>query len=78
MTVNIGDFIFNIIKYLIALPQKLYEVINYPVSIEWVSKVLKFFGSDIQLPNTITLITVLGGLSAVTLVILIIYNIFKL
>ena len=48
MTVNIGDFIFNIIKYLIALPQKLYEVINYPVSIEWVSKVLKFFGSDIR------------------------------
>lgn len=78
MSVNIGSFMFTILKYLVELPKKLYEVINYQVNIGWVSNVLNFFGADLQLPSSISLITILGSLGAVTLVILIIYNIFKL
>lgn len=78
MSFNVGELMFNIIKILKDLTQKLYEVVNYQVDITFVTKVMDFFGASLQLPNTISLISLIGGVSAVTLVIIIIYNIFKL
>ena len=74
---NIGDFLLKILRLLVELPTKLYEMLNYEVSIKWLSKIFEFFGTDIGLPENISLIGVLGTVSAVTLVIMIIYNIFK-
>lgn len=75
---NIGDFLLKILRLLVELPTKLYEALNYEVSINWLSKLLKFFGADVGLPEYVSLIGILGTISAVTLVIVIIYNIFKL
>lgn len=78
MTFNIGEFIFNIIKILKDLASKLYDVVNYQVNIEFINKIMSFFGSDLDIPNSISLLSIIGSLGAVTLVVLIIYNIFKL
>lgn len=74
---NIGDFLFKILRLLVELPNKLYQMLNYEVSIKWLSKIFNFFGAEIGIPDYISLIGVLGTVSAVTLVIMIIYNIFK-
>lgn len=75
---NVGQFIFTISKALMDLGTKLYEVFTYPVNISFVSKILAFFGSDLGLPESISLSYILGGIGAVALLVLIIYNVFKL
>ena len=74
---NIGDFLLKILRLLVELPTKLYQVLNYEVSIKWLSRIFNFFGADIGLPDYVSLLGILGTVSAVTLVIIIIYNIFK-
>ena len=74
---NIGDFLLKILRLLVELPTKLYQVLNYGVSIKWLSRIFNFFGADIGLPDYVSLLGILGTVSAVTLVIIIIYNIFK-
>ena len=75
---NVGSFMFSIIEMLVKLPSKLYEALNYQVSINWLSKILNFFGADLNLPSNISLLAILGTIGGGTLVIIIIYNIFKL
>lgn len=78
MSFNVGNLIFEIMQNLIGFTSKLYDVVNYQVNIEWISKILSFFGANIDLPNSISLIGIIGSVSAVALVVIIIYNIFKL
>lgn len=75
---NVGYFMFNIIKSIMDLGQKLYDIFTYEVDISFVTKTLRFFGSELDIPNTISLSYILGGASAVVLLVLIIYSVFKL
>ena len=78
MDINIGHFIYTIIRAVMNLGQKLYDMFTYQVDITFVSKLLGFFKADIALPETISLSYILGGMSAVVLLGLIVYNVFKL
>lgn len=78
MQFNIGELMFSIIKILKDLATKLYDVINYQVDISFVNKTVEFFGGSSNLPNTISLLSIVGGVGVATLVGIIIYNIFKL
>lgn len=78
MDINIGSFIYSIIRSVMNLGQKLYEMFTYQVDITFVSKLLGFFKADIAIPESISLSYILGGMSAVVLLGLIIYNVFKL
>ena len=75
---NVGNFIFNIARNLMDLGSKLYDMFTYEVSISWVSKIMSFFGSSTALPETVSLSFLIGGASAVVLLGIIIYNVFKL
>ena len=77
MNFNVGDFMFDIIKTLTKFTQKLYEIVNYKFSLKWLSISLKIFNNNIELPESITLLGILGILSVGTLAILIVYNIFR-
>lgn len=77
MTFNIGDFMFDIIKTLTKFTQKLYDLVNYKFSLKWLANALKIFNSNIELPESITLLGILGILSVGTLAVLIIYNMFR-
>lgn len=74
---NIGQFMFDIAKALMNLGSKLYELFTTSISIKWVQDILKFFGASLQLPNTISLYWILTSASAATILIIIIYRIFK-
>ena len=75
---NIGQFMFTIARALMNLGQKLYDMFTREIDISFVSKLLKFFGADLDLPETISFSYILGGMSAVVLLAIIIYNVFKL
>lgn len=75
---NVGTFMYNVIRLLVALPSKLYEALTYQVSINWLNKILSFFNVELNLPSDISLWAILGTVGGGTLVIIIIYNIFKL
>lgn len=75
---NIGSFIYSIINTLLDLGRKLYQLFTMQVSITWVRDILSFFGANIDgLPNEISLYWVLTSASALTILVLIIYRIFK-
>lgn len=78
MEMNIGHFIYTIIRAVMNLGEKLYEMFTLQVDISFVSKLLGFFKADLALPETISLSYILGGMSAVVLLGMIIYNVFKL
>ena len=75
---NIGYFIFSISKSLMELGNKLYQLFTYEIDISFVSKIMSFFGSNIDIPDTLSLSYLLGGASVVLLITLIAYNVFKL
>ena len=75
---NVGSLMYTILRLLVDLPSKLYTMLTYEVDISWLSKILGFFNAKVNMPNTISLLAVLGSISAVVLVGIIIYNIFKL
>lgn len=77
MTFNVGDFMWSIITILINLTQKLYDAINYEVSIKWLKNALKLIGVSLDIGDTISLIGIIATLGAGALIIIIIYNIFK-
>ena len=76
--INIGDFLLTIIRLLVELPKKLYQMLMYEVSLDWLSKFLSFFDISLNLPQSISLISILGTVGGATLIIIILYNIFKL
>lgn len=75
---NIGLFMVDILKILVSLPSKLYSVLTYKVNIKWLADLLDFFKVKLDLPSSISLLAIIGSLGAVTLVAIIVYNIFKL
>lgn len=75
---NIGHFMFDIARKLMELGGKLYDMFTYQIDISFVSKMLSFFNASIEIPKTISLSYIIGGMSGVILIGLIIYNIFKL
>ena len=75
---NVGYFMYSIMKTIMDLGNKLYDVFTHEVDISFVNKMMSFFGSELEIPNTISLSYIIGGASAIVLVILIIYSIFKL
>lgn len=77
MTFNVGDFMWKIISILINLTQKLYDTINYEVSIKWLKNALKLIGVSLDIGDTISLIGIIATLGSGALIIIIIYNIFK-
>ena len=78
MSFNVGNLIFEIMQNFVGFTSKLYDVVNYQVDITWISKILSFFGANVDLPTNISLLGIIGSISAVALVVIIIYNIFKL
>ena len=77
MTFNVGDFMFTIIKTLVQFTQKLYDLVNYKFELKWLRNLLNLIGLKADIPDTISLLGILGILSVGTLIIIIIYNIFK-
>lgn len=75
---NVGHFIFTIARSLMDLGSKLYDMFTTQVDISFINKILSFFGSNIDIPNTISLSYLLGGASVTLLLGLLIYNVFKL
>lgn len=78
MNFNVGNLLFTISKGLVDITQKLYDALTYNISIDWLNKILKFFGANINLPASINLLWIFTGASAIIIVTIIIYNIFKL
>jgi len=74
---NIGSLLYDISTYLLNLGSKLYEVFTTEVSIKWVKDLLNFFGTSVDIPNNISLYYILSGGSAIFLLAIIIYRIFK-
>ena len=74
---NVGQFLFITSKALMDLGQKLYDLFTMDVSITWVKDILKFFGSSVELPETISLSYILFSASAALILVLIVYRMFK-
>ena len=74
---NIMTFVMSIGKGLMDLGSKLYEAFYKEVNISWISKLLKTFGVSADLPEAISLSAIILSFGAATLIILILYNIFK-
>lgn len=75
---NVGYFMYSIMRMLMDLGSKLYEAFTHEVDISFINKIMNFFGSNLEIPDTISLSYIIGGASAVVLVVLIIYSVFKL
>lgn len=77
--VNVGTFMFNVMQSLMKFATTLYEVFTTEVDLTWLGKILGFFGvNSLNIPNSISLMWILGSASAIVLLGFIIYNIFKL
>ena len=72
---NIGLFLFNIANSIMNLGSKLYDVLTQSVNISFISKILEFFGADLELPSEISLMWILTGGSVAVLLILIILKV---
>lgn len=77
MSFNIGDFIYNLIRVFMNLTQTLYDTLNYEISLSWLNKLLSIIGVDAEIPANLTLLGLIGILGAGTLIVLMIYNLFK-
>lgn len=74
---NMGEFFFDITQYIIKLTSKIYNILNIQINISFVNRVLSFFGTNADIPNTISLLSIISTLGATGLLAIIIYNIFK-
>ena len=72
-----GSFIFEVINYVIELSKKIYEMLNIQINISFISKFIDFFGGEISIPQTISLISIISTLGVTALLAIIIDNIFK-
>ena len=74
---NMGAFFYEITQYIINLTSTIYNILNIQINISFVSSVLSFFGSNAEIPTTISLLSIISTLGATGLLAIIIYNIFK-
>lgn len=74
---NIGYMFFTICKAIMGLGQKLLDLFTMEVSIKWVKDIINFFGANVNIPNTISLYYLITGGSAILLLSIIIYRMFK-
>lgn len=74
---NIGTFLYTTSKALMNLGTKLYEAFTMEVSLGWLTKLLNTLGVQNELPEYISMGYILVSASAVLLVVMIFYNIFK-
>lgn len=74
---NIGYFIWDIGQHILTLGTKLFDVFTMEINISWVSNIISLFGGSVNLPENISLYWILGSASAVTLLAIIIYRLFK-
>lgn len=76
MTWNIGDFIWSIIKAIVGFTQKLYDLVNLEIDMSWLDKLLKVIGIEANI-GSFSLISIITTMSAGTILILIVYHLFK-
>lgn len=74
---NIGYMFYEICQALLGLGQKLVDVFTAEISIKWVKNILNFFGGSVDLPDTISLLYIITGGSAILILTIIIYRLFK-
>lgn len=74
---NITSFIVSLLQNITTLGQKLYDVVNYKVNLSWITNILEFLHSDLTLPKEVSIFTLIFGISAIPLAIIIVYSIFK-
>lgn len=74
---NATNLITTALKGIYDFGVKLYEIVNYSVSIKWLKDILDFLGSDIDLPENISILGFLTTMSVIPIAIIIIYSIFK-
>ena len=72
---NIGAFLFTTSKNIMSLGSKLYQLLTTSVNISFINDILSFFGSDLDLPNEISLMWILTGGSVAILLIFIILKV---
>lgn len=74
---NMGSFFYEITQYIINLTSTIYNILNIQINISFVSSILSFFGSNAEIPTTISLLSIISTLGATGLLAIITYNIFK-
>ena len=74
---NVGYMFYTICKAIIGLGQKLLDLFTMEVSIKWVKDVINFFGANVNIPDNISLYYLITGGSAILLLTIIIYRMFK-
>ena len=72
---NPGLFLFNIGKSLLGLGERLYSILTQSINIEFISKIVNFFGGSVELPSEISLIWILTGGGVIILALLIIIKV---
>lgn len=71
---NVFTIMYNVSKALIDLGNKLYEAFSTSVNIQWINKVINFFGAESPLPNELSLSWILFGASGVFIIGFIIFK----
>ena len=74
---NVGQFMFDITKSLMTVGQKLYDVFTTKVNISFIQNILKFFGAEYNLPESISLYWIITSAGATVILGLLIYRLFK-
>lgn len=74
---NLGLLFINIMQRLTELGNTLYEVSIKNVDISWATKVLNFFGAEVNLPSNISFMYIFTGASSIVILSLMIYRLFK-
>lgn len=76
MTWNIGDFIWSIINAIVGFTKKLYELVNIEIDMSWLDKALSLIGIEANI-GSFSLIAIISTMSAGTILVLIVYHLFK-
>lgn len=74
---NIGELLFEVSRAILGLGNRLLEIFTMEVNISWVKDIINFFGGNLNIPDTISLYYILTGGSAILLLTVIIYRMFK-
>lgn len=75
--INVGYFFWDIGQLILSLGTKLFDLFTMDINISWVADIINAFGGSVNLPDNISLYWLLGSASAVTLLAIIIYRLFK-
>lgn len=74
---NMGDVMFEIAQAMLRLGMSFSEFLTSKIDISFITKTLDLFNITTNLPNEISAITFIGGVSGLTILALVIYRIIR-